>query len=152
MLNDVINSDAYQAVEIRIPANTTGTVFQFNDLPYLRPGLAEIVAVEAYTLASIATGPVSGIALAPLSVMQKSFLTIYGNIPGVKQGNQIIQSMPLLRLNNMRNATPDPFSITIMKLNNIEVDWTKSFVSMSSGPGNVVDNVLAFGIYFNFKK
>lgn len=152
--NNNILADAYQAVQITIPgvASTgqTGTTFQFPDLPYLRPRQAYIQAIEVYTLASVSLSPVSGTALASLGIMQKTALTLYGGIDGVKQGNQIVQQIPVLRLNNLQNATPDPFAVNIMKFNNLEVDWTKSFITIGSAPANTSDVAVVFGVYFNF--
>lgn len=148
-----IFSDAYQAVEVVIPGvagGQLGTQFNFPDLPYLRPNMAAIQAIEVYTLATQTNGPISGNPLPSLAVMQKSVITLYGGIDGVKQGNQIIQQMPLLRLNNIQNATPDPFSTNMMRFNNLQVDWTKSFIQLASAPANTVSWSYFFGIYFNF--
>lgn len=150
-----ISADAYQVAEVQLPAGAgstaqTGQTFPFPDLPYLRPLMAYIQAIEVYTLASVTNSPVSGTALASLAIMQRSSLTLYGGVAGVKQGNQIIQQMPLVRLNNMQNATPDPFSLNMMMLNDMQVDWTKSFVNVNPVPNNTTNMVFLFGIYFNF--
>lgn len=152
--NDQLISQAIQSVELVIPGvavtGQTATTFSFTDQPYLRPDMAYIQAIECFTLASITNAPMSGNALPSLAVMQKSFLTLYGSVPGVKQGNEIVQRMPLLRLNNMQNATPDPFSRNLVRFRDLQVDWTKSFVTMPTGPGNTVNWSFVFDVYFNF--
>ncbi len=152
--NNNIIADAFQAVEVRLPGVvSTGqqqTQWSFPDLPYLRPNMAFIQAIEYYTLASITNSPVSGTALPSLGISQKTSITIYGSIPGVKQGNQIIQQMPVLRLNNMQNATPDPFAQQIMKFRDLQVDWTKTMLTIASAPANTTDMAFVFGVYFNF--
>lgn len=154
--------DAYQAAEIKIPgvASTgqTGTQWNFPDLPYLRPEGANIVAVELYTVNTLTNGTVSNTANASIAIAKTAALTLYGGIINpenglpVKQGNEIIQRVPVLRLNNIQNASTDPFSRNIFLLNNMQVDWTKSFISLSAAPANTTDICFCFGIYFNYKK
>lgn len=150
--------DAFQAVEIVLPAGTTGQKFNFPDLPYLRPDSANIVALEAYTVNTLTNSPISNTPLATITVMKTAALTLYGGIENpengqaIKQGNQIIQQVPVLRLNNIQNASNDPFSRNIFLLNNMVVDWTKSSIELSAAPGNANAASFVFGVYFNFKK
>lgn len=152
---DKILSDGIIGVEIRVAGvaetGSTQTQFNFNDQPYLRPDMASIQAIEVMTANSIATSPLSGTPLVPLNVMQKAFLTLYGSVPGVERGNEVIQRIPLLRFNTMQNVSTDPFSRIIIHLNDMSVDWTKSFVSLSTAAGNTVDNAFAFNVYFNYR-
>lgn len=162
-VNGNIIADAYQALEVRLPGVSGGqtqTKFSFPDAPYLRPGMAWIQAIEYYTLASVTNSPISGTALPSLAISQKTSLTIYGSVTSfnpdgsvnyIKQGNQIVQQLPVLRLNNMQNATPDPFAQQIMKFQDLEVDWTKTFLEIATTPGNTTDMAFVFGVYFNFK-
>lgn len=159
ILSDVsLKYDAFQAVEIVLPAGTTSQKFNFNDLPYLRPDSANIVALEAYTAGSLTNSPISNTALATITVMKTAALTLYGGIENpetgvaVKQGNQIIQQVPVLRLNSQENSAIDPFNRNIFLLNSMVVDWTKSFIELSAAPGNVAAASFVFGVYFNFKK
>ena len=150
-----IFADAYQVAEVQLPAGSGGTAqqgqtFNFPDLPYLRPLMAYIQAIEIYTLASVTNSPISGTPLASLAITQRSSVTFYGGVAGVKQGNQIIQQMPLVRLNNLQNQTPDPFAQNVLILQDMQVDWTKSFVTVNPVPGNTTNMVFLFGIYFNF--
>lgn len=150
--------DAFQAVEIVLPAGTTAQTFNFQDQPYLRPDAADIVAIEAYTANSLTSSPISRNALATITVMRTASLTLYGGIKNpvngemIKQGNQIIQQVPVVRLNNIQNASTDPFSRNIFLLNNMQVDWTKSYIELTAAPGNVAAASFVFGVYFNFKK
>ena len=145
--------DAYQAAEIIIPGvagGQTGNTFSFPDLPYLRPANAFIKGIEIYTINTITKSPLTGTALATAANLQTAFLTIYGGVPGVKQGNEIIQRVPLYKLNTVQNATPDPFSRSVFSLNSMQVDWTKSNVTFQTAPGNTTAIAIAFGIYFDF--
>lgn len=158
VLSDInLQYDAFQLVEIVLPANTTGQKFNFNDLPYLRPDAAGIVAIETYTPNSLTSSPVSGNALPTITVMKTASLTLYGGINDpvtgkpIKQGNQIIQQVPVLRLNSMQNASTDPFNRNLFLLSNLSVDWTKSYVELTAAPGNTNAASFVFGVYFNFR-
>ena len=151
--NNNIIADAFQAVEVKLPGVGSGQTqqqFNFPDLPYLRPNMAYIQAIEVYTLASVTNSPISGTALVSLPIMQKTALTIYGGVPDVKQGNEIIQRMPILRLNNLRNAATDPYAQQIMKFRDLQIDWTKTMLTIANSPGNITDMAFVFGVYFNF--
>lgn len=146
--------DAYQAIEIRIPGvsggGQTGQNWSFPDLPYLRPANARIKGIEVYTIGTITKSPLSGTPLATAANLQTAFLTLYGGIDGVKQGNEIIQRVPLLRLNVIQNATPDPFVRSVFSLQSMQVDWTKCNVIFQTAPGNTSDIAVCFGVYFDF--
>lgn len=154
-MNQYIVADAFQAVEVRIPGVSGGQTqmqYQFPDLPYLRPGMAWIQAIEYYSVNATPNSFVSGTASTTAAIAARTSITIYGSIPGVKQGNQIIQQMPIVRLNNIQDATPSPFSQNMMKFKDLEVDWTKTLLQIVGAvPGNTTDLAYCFGVYFNFK-
>lgn len=153
-----LNYDAAQSVEIVLPAGTTGQKFNFPDLPYLRPDQAQIKAIQVLTPGTITNGPVSGAALATIAVMKTASLTLYGGIRNpqngvsIKQGNQIIQAVPVLTMNNIQNSATDPFNRNIFLLRGMEVDWTKSFIELSAAPGNVAAASFTFIVYFDWVK
>lgn len=158
---DGLQYDAFQAVDVVIPGvsgGQTGTIFNFPDLPYLRPQSADIVAIEAYTINTLTNGTVTNTPLASIAIAKTAGLTLYGGIKNpengvpVKQGNQIIQGIPVLRLNNIQNASTDPFNGNVFKLNEMQVDWTKCFIQLTAAPGNTTNICFSFGIYFNFAK
>ena len=151
---DII-ADAYQGIEVRLPAGAGGgaqtqTQWSFPDLPYLRPKMAYIQALEFFAVGAVTNSPVSGTANVTLAIAQKTSITIYGGIEGVKQGNQIVQQMPLVRLNNIQDAVVSPFAQQIMKFNDLQIDWTKTMLNIASAPGNTTDMAFCFGVYFNF--
>ena len=153
-----LNYDAAQSVEIVLPAGTTGQKFSFPDLPYLRPDQAQIKAIQVLTPGTITNGPVSGAALATIAVMKTASLTLYGGIRNpqngvsIKQGNQIIQAVPVLTMNNIQNSATDPFNRNIFLLRGMEVDWTKSFIELSAAPGNASAASFTFVVYFDWVK
>jgi hypothetical protein len=139
-----------------VSGGQTGTQFNFPDLPYLRPNSANIVAIEYYTVNTLTNGTVSNTASASIAIAKTASLTIYGGIKNpvtglpVKSGNEIIQRVPVLRLNNIQNASTDPFSRNIFLLNDLQVDWTKCFISLSAAPANTTNICFCFGVYFNY--
>jgi hypothetical protein len=145
--------DAFQAVEIIIQGvsgGQSGQTFSFPDLPYLRPSNARIKAITLYTINTITKSPLSGTPLATIANMQTGFLTLYGGVEGVKQGNEIIQKVPLFELNTIQNASTDPFNRKVFKLNSMQVDWTKCNVNFQTAPGNTTNIAVVFGVYFDF--
>lgn len=151
--------DAFQCVEIKIKGVAGGQkaqVFNFPDLPYLRPDAARIVGIETYTRGTSANSPVSNTPL--FSNLNIINLTLYGGIENpengisIKQGNQIIQQLPLLRLNSQASTNDAPYNNNIFLLNNMVVDWTKSQINFTEIPDNEIDLAVIFGVYFNFKK
>lgn len=152
--NNNIIADAFQAIEVRLPGvaatGQTQTQWSFPDLPYLRPLMAYIQALEFYSIGAVTNSPVSGTANVTVAIAQKTSLTIYGSIQGVKQGNQIVQQMPVYRLNNIQDATPAPFAQQIMKFKDLQIDWTKTQLNIASAPANTTDMAFCFGVYFNF--
>jgi hypothetical protein len=145
--------DAYQAAEIIIPGvagGQTQQTYSFPDLPYLRPANARIKGIEIYTINTITKSPLTGTALATAANLQTGFLTLYGGIDGVKQGNEIIQRVPLYKLNTVQNASTDPFSRSVFILNSMQVDWTKCNIIFQTAPGNTTNVAVAFGVYFDF--
>jgi hypothetical protein len=158
-MNQII-SDGQQGVEVTIPGvagGQSGTDFAFPDLPYLRPDRAKIKAIEVFTLASISNGPVSGNVLPSLAKMQAMSLTLYGGVlvptpDGMRMspGTELIRQIPLLRFNQMQNATPDPFNRNIVMLKDMLVDWTKSKVSIKgTTPANTVNWAVVFNVYYD---
>ena len=139
--------EGYQAVELRVTgvASTgqTITTWSFGDLPYLRPNRAAIVGIEVITANSITGGPITGTTVATVAQMKTAALTLYSF------GTELIQKIPLLKLNNIQNASTDPFIPQVFYLNGIGIDWTKSYVSFNAAPGNTSDVVIPFGVYYN---
>lgn len=147
--------DAFQSVEIQIPASTTQTKFPFPDLPYLRAGSAKIKAIEVYINDLISNSPISGTAVNSLAEYSKISLTLYGGKTTggtvIKEGNQIIQQVPILRLNQTQGGnTQNHFNQTVFSLDSLDIDWTKSFIQYATAPANNQNAVVLFGVYFDW--
>lgn len=151
--------DAYQLCEVQLPANTAARQFNFPDLPFLRPNSARVKAIEIYDFSVAKFGPISNNANASqdgADNVQISSLVLYGGINNpqnntpIKQGNEIIQRVPLYRLNTTGLANSVKTQ-NIFLLNSMLVDWTKSYVSLSAAPLNgAVNECFIFGVYFDY--
>lgn len=149
--------DAYQLCEVQLPAYTTSRQFNFPDLPFLRPNSARIKAIELFDSSAAQYGPISNNLNADNNGnLNFSSLVLYGGINNpqnntpIKQGNEIIQRVPLLRLNTTGNSSSVKTQ-NIFLLNSMLVDWTKSYVSLSAAPANgAVNECFIFGVYFDY--
>ena len=146
-MNNYLNTDGFSLVELRVPgvavSGQSGVQFNFLDQPYLRPDVASIRAITLYTFNSITGSPVSTGTLASVAITKTASLTL------VSDGFNIVQKLPVVALNVIQNASTDPFVREYTMFNNLRVDWTKSFVSMTAAPANTTDIYFVFGVYYD---
>jgi hypothetical protein len=129
----------FEAVEINVPNGSTLTRFYFPDLPQLR--MAKIEAIQVYVAGAISATPLTGSTPVTVADAKKSFLTLY-------QGDlQLIYNIPLLGLNNIQEGTTTPFVFELPSMNDIDISWTKSFVSLPSALATT-NVAYSFGVYY----
>ena len=129
----------FEAVEIPVPNGSTLTRFYFPDLPQLRN--AKIEAVQVYVAGAISATPLTGSTPVTVADAKKSFLTLY-------QGDlQLIYNIPILGLNNIQEGTTTPFVFELPSMNDIDISWTKSFVSLPSALATT-NVAYSFGVYY----
>jgi len=129
----------FEAVEINVPSGSTLTRFYFPDLPQLRN--AKIEAVQVYVAGAISATPLTGSTPVTVADAKKSFLTLY-------QGDlQLIYNIPILSLNNIQEGTTTPFVFELPSMNDIDISWTKSFVSLPSALATT-NVAYSFGVYY----
>jgi hypothetical protein len=128
----------FEAVEINVPSGSTLTRFYFPDLPQLRN--AKIEAVQVYVAGAISATPLTGSTPVTLADAKKSFLTLY-------QGDlQLIYNIPLVGLIDINDGT-SPFVFQLPSMNDIDISWTKSFVSLPSALATT-NVAYSFGVYY----
>jgi hypothetical protein len=128
----------FEAVEIPVPNGSTLTRFYFPDLPQLRN--AKIEAVQVYVAGSISATPLTGSTPVTLADAKKSFLTLY-------QGDlQLIYNIPLVGLIDINDGT-SPFVFQLPSMNDIDISWTKSFVSLPTALATT-NVAYSFGVYY----
>ena len=130
----------FEAVEINVPSGSTLTRFYFPDLPQLRQ--AKIEAIQTYIAGAISLTPLTGSTPVTAADAKKSFLTLY-------QGDlQLIYNIPILALNNIQEgAAPTSFVNELPSMNDIDISWTKSFVSLPTALATT-NVAYSFGIYY----
>jgi hypothetical protein len=129
----------FEAVEINVPNGSTLTRFYFPDLPQLRQ--AKIEAIQVYVAGAISATPLTGSTPVTVADAKKSFLTLY-------QGDlQLIYNIPILGLNNIQEGTTTPFVFELPSMNDIDISWTKSFVSLPSALATT-NVAYSFGVYY----
>jgi hypothetical protein len=145
-MDSLIRCDGFAVVELKIPGvagGQTGTQFNFLDQALLRTDVARIKAVESYTVNSVTGSPVSNGTLASIAIMKTCSLTL------VTSGKQLVQNIPLARLNTIQNASTDPFVRNLFELGGLSVNWTDSFAKFTAAPANTTDIYLLFGVYYD---
>lgn len=149
-----------QTIQIKIPGITggqTNTEFPFPNVSYLDPGMAFIKGIESFTASALTYAPKgSNLPVVTDTIFKQSFVTLYGTAwfngyPG-KQGNQIYEKIPLIRLNTVQDAVPNPFVRSVFRTGMMEVDWQKSSVTLGAAPANTTDLYFVFNAYFDFFK
>jgi hypothetical protein len=128
----------FEAVEIPVPSGSTLTRFYFPDLPQLRN--AKIEAVQVYVAGAISATPLTGSTPVTLADAKKSFLTLY-------QGDlQLIYNIPLVGLIDINDGAA-PFVFQLPSMNDIDISWTKSFVSLPTALATT-NVAYSFGVYY----
>jgi hypothetical protein len=128
----------FEAVEINVPSGSTLTRFYFPDLPQLRN--AKIEAVQVYVAGAISATPLTGSTPVTLADAKKSFLTLY-------QGDlQLIYNIPLVGLIDINDGS-SPFVFQLPSMNDIDISWTKSFVSLPTALATT-NVAYSFGVYY----
>jgi hypothetical protein len=134
----VMKIKRYEAIEIPIPNGSTLTRFYAPDQPQLRS--AKIQAIQIYTPTVISKTPLTGSTPATLADIKQATLTLY-------QGDlQIIFSLPLLAFNNIQDLT-SPSVWELPEMNDIDISWTKSYISLATAAGTT-NVAFSLGIYY----
>jgi hypothetical protein len=137
----MVQLNRFEAVEIAIPSGSTNSRFYFPDLPNLRNALVQ--GIQLYTTNTLSATPNTGSTMVALADLQKSFITLYsGDL-------QLIYNMPILALNNIVNASVNPYSFEMPNINNMVISWVKSYISLPTAP-TTTGVAYAFGVYYKF--
>lgn len=116
----------YEQIELVIPAGATQTRFNFPDIPQLRSDVTKAILIRALETFSVESIPVdfNGNAVATFASIQKASLTLY--VDGVES----IFRIPLVKLlNTYGDGTAILWTNELNQFENLEVDWTKSYIS-----------------------
>jgi hypothetical protein len=135
----------YEMIELVIPAGSTASRFNFQDLPQLRSDVTKDIvvrAIETYDTPAIPTdfnvNPVATAAQVAIAA-----LTLY------IEGEESIFRMPLLKLKNVYNSVATNFFTSeLNQFENLQIDWTKSYISTPTPFNPEVQFAFIFGIVY----
>lgn len=128
----------FQSVEVNVPTSSTLTKFFFPDQPQLRN--AKIQGIQVYTPTVLTKTPLSGSTPTTLADLKQSYLTLY-------QGDlQIVFQLPILNFNGIDDKT-SPFVYQLPEINDIDISWTKSYVSTAAALATT-NVAYSFGIFY----
>lgn len=123
----------YEDIELIIPAGTTAFRIQFPDIPQLRSDTTKEILIRSIRVFGAEECPLSfnGNPLLDSTDLAKIFLTLYVD------GEESIFRIPFNSLRNtyvgVGSAEADNtfWSASLNNFDNISVDWTKSYISLS---------------------
>ncbi len=133
----------YEMIETIIPANSTGTRFNFNDQPQLRTDQnADVITqgLEVYDVTDVPLSPNNN-ALITGANLKQTYLVLYVN------GEESLYRIPLVKLHTVNNFA-DPYNAgecTTPRFDNLSIDWTKSYLftpTAYNGGANTLFSVL----------
>lgn len=128
----------FQSVEINVPTSSTLTKFFFPDQPQLRG--AKIQGIQVYTPTALTKTPLTGSTPVTLADLKQTSLTLY-------QGDlQIVLNLPVLNFNGISDLT-SPFVFQLPDMNDIDISWTKSYVSTATALATT-NVAYSFGIFY----
>lgn len=134
----------FEMVELLIPVSTANR-FNFADIPQLRSDVTKDIvvrAIEAFTADDIPTS-FNGNPLVTLANFKLSSLTLYVD------GEESTFRLPLVKLHNIFNAAAqEPAQFEINQFDNLQVDWTKSYISTPTAYGNVSPFSIMLGVTY----
>ena len=136
----------HEWVEIVVPANSTLTRFQFPDLPNLRNVL--LLGIKVYDTNMLNASINNQLPLlSHTNVLQKSYITLvnYG-------GKEFLKQAPSLMFNTTSfnlNASTNLYETYAKEFAGQRVNWPKSYVQLTSAAGNVVDQTIAFSVFYS---
>jgi|ERR1700678_1807850 len=117
----------YELIELEISPNSSGSKFEYPDIPDLRDDTEQdiiICGLETWSIDSMPLSP-TGIPVADMAQLQNSFLTLYID------GEQSINQVPMVRLlSTQQSLTAGPMQWVgyPFELSNVKVNWNKSFI------------------------
>ena len=118
----------FQQVEIPVPVGA-GAKVPIPDQPQLRQQADQKIYTQKVEVYTAIVSPVSpnGVTNAPTAELAKAVLVLY------VLGEEKIYRIPLFALNEINDGT-NPYKQQIDELDNLQVDWAKSYLQYSSAP------------------
>jgi hypothetical protein len=135
----MLRTKKYELVELIIPANSTGTRYNFPDVPKLR--YTAMQAIETFTgddFSKTATGNT----MVTVGDLQKSFLVLYVD------GREDLYRIPLVSLHRVQNSATNPFVRALFQTSGQKVTWEKSYIQTSAAFTVTTQFSFLLGVYY----
>lgn len=134
-------SPLYNFINIQLIVTSNTGKSYFPDYPQLRD--AKIQAITFYSQISGMTKDINNVNLLNLADSGYGYLTLYSG------NKEAVQNLPLYKLANI-TQTQKGSADGLFQLDNLMVDFSKSFVSFANGytPTTVLPYSLEFGVYY----
>ena len=135
----------YELVELIVPANNTSFKIPFLDIPQLRSDTTQDIVIRALETYTIASMPLSQNFNPVVSQAQLAscFLTLY------IQQEQSVNNVPMIKLLNIFNSGATAFyTEELNQFEDLMIDWTKSFISLSASLGNAAIVSIMLGVSY----
>lgn len=131
----------HEFVEVIIPANSTSTRINIPDQPNLRH--TRLTGIQVYTEASMDESILSGETPPTAAQLKKMFLTLidYGSF-------EFLKFAPMGIFQTIQNVADANIDRDFKSFKGQEVNYPKSFISLSSALGNVNDVAVVFSVYY----
>jgi hypothetical protein len=149
-MEDILNGwrKRHELVELIITAGTTGTTFDFPDIPNLRDDQTQdiiIVGIETYAVDTVPLSP-AGNAVASMADLENMFLTFY------IEEEESVRNVPLPRLQPIwQSATAGNLQggQQTLSLECLKVTWNKSYLSFGTPfAGEALPISVLFGVWY----
>lgn len=134
-------SPLYNFINIQLTVTSNIGKFYFPDYPQLRD--AKIQAISFYSQVSGISKDINNVNTLNIADIEYAYLTLYSG------NKEAVQNLPLWKLVNSTNyqkASNDG----LFQLDNLMVDFSKSFVNFSAGytPTSTLPYSFQFGVYY----
>jgi hypothetical protein len=129
----------YQPVEIPIPSGSTAQSFTVPNQQSLYNKI--IKAVELYTVSAMPYSPLTfGNTIANADFIKGYFEFFDGS-------NQQVNRIPFAALNNIRDATPNPYRWGLFLCKDWQVSWDKCKIDFATAVGTT-NVIVTLGVYY----
>jgi hypothetical protein len=137
----------YELIELVIPAGSTGTRFPYPDIPQLRDDTTQDIIIRGLETFTIENMPLSanGNVVATTAQLLNCFLVLY------VENEESVHLVPLIKLQNIFQALATGTSqqtFEIVQVEDLKVDWNKSYIQMAVPPGNDANFSIMVGVEY----
>lgn len=149
-MEDILNGwrKRHELIELIITAGTTGTTFDFPDIPNLRDDITQdiiIVGIDVYSAETVPLSP-AGNAVATIAELENMFLTFY------IEEEESFRQVPVLKAQSIwesNTAGTLQGGQATLSMECLKVTWNKSYLSFATPfAGDVLPISFLLGVWY----